>query len=512
MNAMAPIQRVLLGYGSESGTARALARRLADHPALHGHSPEVLALNDIDVAQLGPGDVLVAVASSFGDGEPPANGERFVAALRQAHSLQGLRYAVFGLGDTGYPRFCGFSKALDALLGERNALPLLQRVDADACYPTFFDRWAPALGEVLAGNGTAAQDLCLQVTAYGQDHAFNAPIVARERLSRSDPAAWHITLDLTGSGIVHQAGDTLHVIPDNDPALLQALTAWYRDSRAALVLADRELRLPGRAVLREIARLGGSEPLRQLLKSSQRAALEAYLHGHDLLDILQDHAHPDTVPLQRLAALLSPCLPRAYSIASAGGQTQVALCVREVRYTRRGRERRGAGTGTLLQGTGSVRVYCRANPGFRLPDDPECPLLLIGTGTGIAPLMGLVQEMAAGGRRREICLVFGEKRRADDFLYRAQLLAWQQAGHLTALLTAFSRDGQAKYYVQDAIGDHAAPIAAWLDRGAHLYLCGNRRHLEAAVRGAIDGVVAATGSPHGWEALAAQGRLHCELY
>ncbi|WP_422506074.1 flavodoxin domain-containing protein [Stenotrophomonas sp. GZD-301] len=512
MNAMAPIQRVLLGYGSESGTARALARRLETHPALRDHAPQLLPLNDIDVAQLGHGDVLLAVASSFGDGEPPANGERFYAALRQAPSLQGLRYAVFGLGDTGYPRFCGFTKALDALLGEHHALPLLQRVDADACYPAFFDRWAPALGEVLAGDGTAAQDLCLQVTAYGQDHAFSAAIVARERLNQSDPAAWHITLDLTGSGIAYQAGDTLHVIPDNDPVLLQALADWYGDPEAALQLADRELRLPGRAVLREIARLGGSEPLKLLLKSSQRAALEAYLHGHDLLDILQDHASPDTLPLDRLIALLSPCLPRAYSIASAAGQTQVALCVREVRYVRRGRERRGAGTGSLLQGSGTVRVYCRANPGFRLPDDPDCPVLLIGTGTGIAPLMGLIQEMAAGNPRRDVCLVFGEKHRAEDFLYRTQLEAWQQDGRLTTLLTAFSRDGQAKYYVQDAIGEHAAQIGAWLERGAHLYLCGNRRHLESAVRGAIDDIATDAGSHNGWEALTAQGRLHCELY
>ncbi|WP_411851090.1 flavodoxin domain-containing protein [Stenotrophomonas sp. LGBM10] len=509
---MAPVQRVLLGYGSESGTAHALARRLQTHPALHGHAPQVLALNDIDVAQLGHGDVLLAVASSFGDGEPPANGERFFEALRHASGLHGLRYAVFGLGDTGYPRFCGFTKALDALLADRSATPLLQRVDADACYPAFFDRWAPALGDALAGNGTAARDLCLQVTAYGQDNAFNAPIVARERLNQSDPAAWHITLDLAGSGIAYQAGDTLHVIPDNDPVLLQALADWYGEPEAARQLADRELRLPGRAVLREIARLGGSEPLKHLLKSSQRAALDAYLHGHDVLDILEDHARPDTLPLQRLVALLSPCLPRAYSIASAGGQAQVALCVREVRYTRRGRERRGAATGTLLQGAGTARVYCRANPGFRLPGDLACPVLLVGTGTGIAPLMGLIQEMAAADQQREVWLVFGEKHRAHDFLYRGQLLAWQQNGRLSRLLTAFSRDGQAKYYVQDALGDHAAQVRALLDRGAHLYLCGNRRHLDTAVRGAIDGLVPGAGPQQGWEALAAQGRLHCELY
>gem|GEM_PF-79335 len=204
-----PISRLLVGFASESGNARALAQRLGADPELQPHGPQVLPFNDIDVAGLGHGDVLLAISSSFGDGEPPANGERFFESLRQAPALPGLRYAVFGLGDTGYPSFCGFTKALDAALSDRQAQPLLHRVDADLGYEQFFQQWRPVLGQVLDGDATAGQDLRLQVTAYGEDNAFAAGIVERRRLNQSTPAAWHLQLDIAGSGMAYRAGDTL---------------------------------------------------------------------------------------------------------------------------------------------------------------------------------------------------------------------------------------------------------------------------------------------------------------
>ncbi len=503
-----PIGRLLVGFASESGNARALAQRLGADPDLQPHSPQVLAFDQIDVASLGHGDVLLAISSSFGDGEPPANGEQFFDSLRQAAELPGLRYAVFGLGDTGYPSFCGFTKALDTALSERKAIPLLHRVDADLGYEQFFQQWRPVLGQVLQGDVAAGQDLRLQVTAYGEDNAFAAPILERRRLNSQGPAAWHLQLDIAGSGMAYRAGDTLHVVPENDPSLLQALATWYGDPAAVAALQDRELRLPSKSVLRELARLSGSEVLKNLLKVSQKRELEAYLHGLDVLDLLQDHATPDSVPLEKLCSLLSPRLPRAYSIASHPGDDQVSLCVREVRYTLRGRERFGTATGSLLHGGGHARVYCRSNPGFHLPDAADAPLLMVGTGTGIAPLMGLMQELQAGACTRDVHLVFGEKHREHDYLYREQLQAWQSGGLLAGLHTAFSRDGTEKLYVQHVLQQRANAVRDLLARGGHLYLCGNKRHLEGAVREAIDAI----GGQGQWDALRNEGRTHCELY
>ena len=167
--------------------------------------------------------------------------------------------------------------------------------------------------------------------------------------------------------MAYRAGDTLHVVPENDPALLQALAAWYGDTAAVAALHDRELRLLSKGVLRELARLGGSEVLKGLLKVSQKRELDAYLHGLDLLDVLQDHATPDSVPLARLRGLLSPRLPRAYSIASHPCDDQLSLCVREVRYTLRDRERFGTATGSLLHGGDHARCTAVRTPASTCP-------------------------------------------------------------------------------------------------------------------------------------------------
>ncbi|PSD25559.1 sulfite reductase flavoprotein subunit alpha, partial [Stenotrophomonas maltophilia] len=200
--------------------------------------------------------------------------------------------------------------------------------------------------------------------------------------------------------------------------------------------------------------------------------------------------------------------PRAYSIASHPCHDQLSLCVREVRYTLRGRERFGTATGSLLHGGDHAQVYCRSNPGFHLPDTGQAPLLLVGTGTGIAPLMGLMQELQANACEREVHLVFGEKHRQHDYLYRDQLQDWHTRGVLAGLHTAFSRDGVEKVYVQHVLQQRAAEVRDVLARGGHLYLCGNKRHLEGAVREAIDAI----GGEGRWDALRNEGRTHCELY
>lgn len=509
------IERIVIGYGSESGNARALALRLGEQPVLQPFAPRVLELNHLFQAEPRPGDLLLIVSSSFGDGEPPANAEQFIDQLQHYAVADGLRYAIFGLGDTAYPNFCGFTKTLDAALSERGARSVINRVDADAGFDGFFSQWLPVLEKVLQGDEQAGHDLCLQVTAYGEDNAFVAPVLERRRLSADAPYAWHIRLNIAGSGIRYRAGDTLYLQPENDADLLAALAGWLGNPDAADALRDRELRQLGKGVLRELAKLSGSDELKAMLKISQRKALEAWLYGADLLDVLEDFCTPQTVTLPALLDILTPCLPRAYSIASRPDESIVDLCVREVCYERRGRARKGVATGWLLGESATVRVFSRANPGFWLPQEADAPLLLIGTGTGIAPLIGLLREQAMDSAvTRETCLIFGEKRREGDFLYRSELEQLAQQGTIGQLITAFSRDGASKYYVQDAIVEHAEYIRAMIQRGAHVYLCGNKQHLERAVENALTAVCGLEGQLEEtlWQQLAQQGRLHLELY
>jgi len=346
--------------------------------------------------------------------------------------------------------------------------------------------------------------------------ASSSPGLKASSTGTSRPAAYHLRLDTTDSGMVWRAGDTVYVMAENDPQLLGALAKYYGSFDATALLRHKELRQISKGVLRDLAKLTGNEKLKDLQKFKNRKALEEYLYHADILDILKDFASPGSVPLPELAKLLSACLVRAYSIASHGEAGHLDLCVREVDYEHKGRRHRGTATRFLLTHEGPFRIYCRANPGFHLAGSADTPLILVGTGTGIAPLIGLLREMQAQGIRRETVLIFGEKHRSEDFLYEDELKALQQEGVLGTLITAFSRDGAEKYYVQNAIADHAGRLRPMLEKGAHVYVCGNKAHLEEAVAQAFDTLMADSdrlpAHDRWWKLMQREGRVHLELY
>ena len=118
---------------------------------------------------------------------------------------------------------------------------------------------------------------------------------------------------------------------------------------------------------------------------------------------------------------------------------------------------------------------------------------MIGPGTGVAPFIGFLQDRQARGAGGPAWLLFGEQREATDFYYADELAAFQAAGVLTRLDTAFSRDQRAKVYVQDRMREHGARLWSWLEDGAHLYVCGDASRMAADVDRALHEVVATYG-------------------
>lgn len=516
--------RIVIGYGSESGNSQHLAQRLAQEPFMQalGERIELQELGMVDPHGLGVQDRLIIITSSFGDGEPPANASDFLDAVRMADVLHELHYAIFGLGDTAYPTFCGFSKDLDETLESRAATAFVNRVDADSSYEVFFPLWRETLFKVLQGDAKAGKALNLRVMAYSENNSYPAVVVQRETLNRRAPLASHLRLDISGSGMFYRPGDTLYVVPDNPPELIERILFWLEpdasaqplpDDRNRTALAGRELRQLGRASLRELARLSGNEELKELLKISQKKQLDAYLYGRDVLDVLQDFCSPDTVHLNDLVRLLPECLPRAYSIASSDPD-HIDLCVRDVAYHARGRDYQGIATGHLghVQVGDTLGVFTQSNPSFHLPTD-TAPLILVGTGVGIAPFIGFLAQLeqahVQGQPIPHTSLFFGDRHADSDFLYRERLEQWQGQGILQSVVTAFSRGdsptdagAQAsdtsttatpRRYVQHAMLEHADSLWALLSNGARVYVCGNKAYLGQAVEQALHDIARQSG-------------------
>lgn len=478
---MSLFSHIHIAYGSESGRAEQLAKMLAQQPFLANCHTTLSTLNETDLNTLNQQSLLLILTSSFGDGEAPANADQF-ANLLENQAACPFSYAIFGLGDTAYEQFCGYSKQLDATLQSKQCHAFIARVDADLNYQTIFTQWQSLLEQALSQSLTETITHNLSVKVYGETESYQANILAIKQLAQSQPPVYHLRLSLKESGIFYQAGDLLYVKAPNTLELLAQFETWFNDPQAKSYLENKELRLLNKNVLRDVAKLCGNQALKDLTKIANKKSLESYLYGHDVFDLLNDFDPEKRLSLHDLAALLPPLNPRAYSISSCGKThpEYVDLCVREVQYQLGKRNYQGTASGYLAhrQVGDFVHIFAKSNPTFHLTEQ-SAPIVMIGSGTGIAPYIGFLQALQSEQRKNPTYLFFGERHKKTDFLYQTELENFIKNGTLTALFTAFSRDQAEKYYVQDALKQQAELIWQLIGQGAFFYICGSKAMSKA---------------------------------
>jgi sulfite reductase (NADPH) flavoprotein alpha-component len=318
----------------------------------------------------------------------------------------------------------------------------------------------------------------------------------------------HIAFSLAGSGIDYAPGDALGVVPENPPDMVAAILAATGLEAATPVTLGREMMLYdaltrefslGRltqAMLIKFARRAGDPELDNLLKPENAEALKTFLDGRDLIDLLL--RYPGVIrTADDIVALVPRLAPRLYSISSSpkAHPGEVHLTVAAVRYNSHGRDRVGIASTFLADraGKGAVDIYIQRNIRFRLPNDDDAPVIMVGPGTGIAPFRAFLEERRATGARGRNWLFFGDRRQAHDFLYRDELERFRSEGVLSRLDTAFSRDQAAKVYVQHRMLESGAGIWHWLQDGAHFYVCGDASRMAKDVDRALKEIIARHG-------------------
>ncbi len=515
-------------FGTESGNAEALADVARKAAGKLGFAARVLDMADATPAQVAGAQNLLVIASTWGEGDPPQRAIDFHAALMadDAPRFDGVRYAVLALGDRAYAKFCETGRLFDERFSALGATRVTDRIECDLDYEAPANTWIDGtltqlqaeLGEPEAGAAVIHVDFArapAEASAYSRRRPFEAEITERIKLSgsRSTSETWHLELSLAGAGITYEPGDSLGFLPSNDPALVDAVLAasgLAGDSALHAALSERfDITTLTRKQVEDYARITGDASL---------AAGDAFVEGRQLIDLLEAAPHP--LSAEQLTALLRPLPPRYYSVASSlkAAPDEAHLLIAAVRYETHGRARNGVASVDVAdrRKTGErMKVFVKPNQHFRLPADPQRPIIMIGPGTGVAPFRAFMQERDAVGARGRSWLVFGHRNYTHDFLYQ---LEWQdllKRKVLTRLDVAFSRDQPEKRYVQHALWDARRDVHAWLRDGAVIYVCGDANAMAKDVHATLQRILADQGGKDGVAALDAlrrEGRYLRDVY
>jgi sulfite reductase (NADPH) flavoprotein alpha-component len=344
-----------------------------------------------------------------------------------------------------------------------------------------------------------------ETAKYTRNNPYTATVTVNELLTAegSEKETRHIELSLE-EGMHYTPGDAVGILPTNrDAAVEEVLTAlgFTGDERVldhykveiSLLEAVRtrlQIGVLARGAVTQMAKLAPTVAgLQAMFGPDNKARAEEYCYGRELVDLVKDFPGVITQP-QQLFQVVARLTPRMYSIASSIALHPMAVqtTVRVVRYESHGKERQGLASGHMGERApigGTLPVFLHANGNFRLPENPETPVIMVGPGTGIAPFRAFLEERKATGAKGRNWLFFGEQRRALDFLYQDELEGMHKDGILTHLDTAFSRDQQKKIYVQDRMQEKAGELFKWLEDGAHFYVCGDATRMAKDVHTAL---------------------------
>ncbi|WP_139539584.1 NADPH-dependent assimilatory sulfite reductase flavoprotein subunit [Klebsiella spallanzanii] len=517
----AEVPSITLISASQTGNARRVAEALRDDLQAAQLNVKLVNAGDYKFKQIAAEKLLVVVTSTQGEGEPPEEAVALHKFLfsKKAPKLTDTAFAVFGLGDTSYEFFCQSGKDFDNKLAELGGERLLDRVDSDVEYQAAAAEWRARVVDVLKARAPAAapsQQVAsgavneIHTSPYTKEAPLTATLAANQKITGRDSEkdVRHIEIDLGDSGLRYQPGDALGVWYQNDPALIKELVEllWLNGDEPVTVdgktlpLAEAlewhfELTVNTGNIVENYATLTRSESLLPLV--GDKAQLQHYAATTPIVDMVR--FSPAQLDAQALVDLLRPLTPRLYSIASSQAETEneVHVTVGVVRYDIEGRARAGGASGFLadrVEEDGEVRVFIEHNDNFRLPANPQTPVIMIGPGTGIAPFRAFMQQRAAEGAEGKNWLFFGNPHFTEDFLYQVEWQSYVKEGVLSRIDLAWSRDQKEKVYVQDKLREQGAELWRWINDGAHIYVCGDANRMAKDVEQTLLEVIAEYGA------------------
>ncbi|MFC5452863.1 assimilatory sulfite reductase (NADPH) flavoprotein subunit [Paenibacillus aestuarii] len=513
-------KEVTVLFGSQTGKSQGLAKKMTAKLQQLGFQVTLASMGDFKPNNLKKVKNLLIVVSTHGEGDPPDNALSFHEFLhsKRAPQLEDLQFSVLALGDTSYEFFCKTGKDFDQRLEELGAKRLSPRIDCDVDFDESAAEWmnqvlaslSEATSAPAAVGGNISSVESGGESEFSRTNPFQAEVLENLNLNGrgSDRETRHVEISLEGSNLQYEPGDCLGIYAENHPRLVEELIqalAWNADELVAVnkngdklplqeaLLRNFEISVLTKPLLEQAAKLSPDKGLQELLAAGREQELKSYLSGRDLLDLVQDYSFKG-VATQDFVSILRKMPARLYSIASSSKAfpDEVHVTVRTVRYESLGRERYGVCSVHLAERIAAgdkLPVYIQNNPNFKLPDNPETPVIMIGPGTGVAPFRAFLGEREETGATGSTWLFYGDQHFSTDFLYQVEWQKWLKNGVLTRMDVAFSRDTDQKVYVQHRMLEKSADLYKWLQEGAHIYVCGDEKKMAHDVHRALATII-----------------------
>ncbi|AZN41273.1 assimilatory sulfite reductase (NADPH) flavoprotein subunit [Paenibacillus albus] len=535
-------------FGSQTGNSHKLAKKLAGKLQDQGLQVTLSSMIDFKPNTLKKIENLFIVVSTHGEGDPPDNAISFYEYLhsKRAPQLNEMSFSVLALGDTSYEFFCKTGRDFDTRLEELGAKRIAPRIDADVDFEDAAQEWLVSVLQAVGQSAAATADASVAAAGLGvaaalsgvateseytRSNPFQASVLENLNLNGrgSDRETRHLEISLEGSGIQYEPGDSVGIYPQNHPRLVDELIEameWQPDAQVPLrksaervslkdaLTSHYEITVLTPLLIEQLADVAPDSGLKQLLAPGQEGELRSYCKGRDLLDLVQDYDLKG-LSAKAFTAQLRKLPPRLYSIASSGRAypDEVHLTIRKVHYENLGRVRYGVCSTFVserLEAGQNLPLFVQENPNFKLPSDPETPIIMIGPGTGVAPFRAFLGEREELGAEGKTWLFYGDQHFSSDFLYQVEWQRWLKDGVLTRMDVAFSRDTDQKVYVQHRMLEHSKDLYQWLQEGAVVYICGDEKKMAHDVQATLLAILKQEGGLNDEDAAAYLSRMQQE--
>lgn len=542
-------QTVTILFGTQSGNSKKIAAKLKEIAESKGLKIKLTDMVDYNVRDLKNEKLLLIIVSTHGEGEPPLAAEELHEFIhsKKAPDLKGVKFSVLALGDKGYVHFCKTGADFDSQLEKLGAERIHNRIDCDVSYQKDADKWIDGvvaeldkLNQQQKASQPAASEVKQQTSSESVTESFTrekpGDLIVTEVINLngrgSGKQTIHIELqDETGT-LKYTPGDSLGIYFENDAELVKQIltkTGYKGDEKVKFESQEitllhfltyyAELTALNKDVLEKYAKLCLYSRLTDIAASPQ--LLSDYIFGRDILDLITEF--PSRISASEFVSFIRPMQPRLYSISSSYdyAPSEVHLTIASLQYEFNQRRKKGACSGYVA---GNVEVgqhlkaFVSVNDGFRLPDDSNADIIMVGPGTGVAPFRSFMQQREVNGDSGKNWLFFGDRQFTTDFIYQLEWQQWHKSKLLNKIDLAFSRDQAEKVYVQHKIKQNAKEFYQWLQNGAHIFVCGDKNNMAKDVHHAIIDVVEEQGKLTRDEAvefvksLRKQRRYHEDVY